>query len=413
MSDQTKKRVWTIGRHSNTQDFSSTPGTLRQLMPCGGPVHLSPARRMLNRTAIRSDGKHPVPHVGVKDLGKTIPLEFYLRGPSGNSGGAITSATATEVGDILDTGLGAATDPSGAATTVTGGNGATPNVTVTSGTNVANGVVIAFAVDGSSLLIVRQVVSGGGTGTLVLDRTFSGTPTNGGTLYRGPNWSVSSSTHELTHSYLRGEADNRMRQFYGCMPKLGIDYATGDRAKLMADFQWTDVDDSAELNPTYTGPTAGNAVVTSGVQLYIGNDTFMALDLKVDFGGNVVARKANSGPHGVQGYTVQRAGDNPMPTITGKLYAGTNSTLGEVADSANTFRNNYAQGWNLSAGEAATSWDVALQAGNVVGGIAYQRAPAAVFTKFDEIEIDGVDGIDFEISCCDPSSGAPLNLSLL
>jgi hypothetical protein len=374
---------------------------------------LSPRRNVGMRNPVRSDGKHPVPVELVKDVSKTLGFEFILRGPSGNAGGAITSATATEVGDVLDTVLGAATDPSGAATTATGGTGATPNVTVASGTNVANGVVCAFLTDGVTAPIVRQVESGGGTGTLVLDRTYTGTVTAGGVFYRGPRWSVAPATHELTHSFLRGEADNRMREFFGCMAALKIDLAVGQYARLMADFNYTDVQDAAEANPTFTGPTSGNAVVTSNNKLFIGNDQFMALDLAVDFGGAVKPRVANSGPHGVQGYTVERAGDNPLPKITGKMYLGTNSTLGEVADSANTFRSNYAQGWDKSAGENSTSWDIALQAGNVIGGIAYFRARAGVFTGWEEISIDGKDGVQFEITCFDPSSGAPLDISLL
>lgn len=413
MGDQSKKRVWTIGKHSGTQDFSSTPATLRQLMPLNAPVRLSPARRMLPRTAIRSDGKRPVPHVGIKDVGMTLPLEFILRGPSGSTGAAIVSATATELGDLFDTCLGAAVDPAGAADTVTGGNGATPNLTVTSGAGTANGMVVGFLVDGSAVPVIRQIVSGGGTGTLVLDRDFSGTPTNGGTLYRGPRWIVQPSVHELAHCYLRGEADNRMRQFYGCMSKVGIKLPVGDRATAMFDFSFTDVDDAAEANPTYTGPTAGNGVVTNNNRLYLGDDPIMALDIELDYGGTMVPRIANSGPHDRQGYTVQRAGDNPVPVVKFKAYAGTNSTLGEIADSTGNVRANYLQGWDKSAGEEARSFDLAVQAGNVFGGIFYARAPVGVFTKCEEIEIDGQDGYDCEVSCFDPSSGAPLDLSLL
>jgi hypothetical protein len=256
------------------------------------------------------------------------------------------------------------------------------------------------------------VVSGGGTGTLVLDRTYTGTVTNGGTVYRSSRWVVNPAVHELTHGFWRGEADNRMREFFGCMSKVTLNLPVAERATATFEFMPTDVPDAAELNPSFTAPTAGNAVVTNSNRFWVGDTAYMAVDLSIDYGGNVVARRANSGPQGVQGYTVQRAGDNPLPVIRGKLYAGTNSTLGEVADSANTFRANYAQGWNKSAGEESTSWDVAVQAGNVMGGIVYVRAPAGVFTKFDEIEIDGKDGYEFELSCFDPSSGSPIDLNL-
>jgi hypothetical protein len=412
MSDQARKRVWTFGKHSNTQDFSDTPGTLRQKMPESAPTILSPRRTPIMRTAIRNDAKVPANFEGVKGLPE-MSFEFAARGPSGSTGAAIVSATACEVADFLDTCLGAATDPANAVTTATGGTGATPNLTVTDGTDIPNGMVIGFLTDESSQYIVRQVVSGGGTGTLVLDRTYTGTVTAASNVLRAPRWVVNPTVHELTHCFLRGEADNKMREFFGCMGKVTLNLPVGDRATFGFSFMPTDVGDASELNPSFTVPTAGNAIVTNSNRFWVGNDAFMAVDLAVDFGGSMSPRRANSGPQGVQGYVVNRGGSNPVPVIRGKFYAGTNSTLGEVADSTGTFRANYAQGWDKSAGEAATTWDVALQAGNVAGGMLYVRAPSGVFTKFDEIEIDGLDGYEFELSCFDPASGYPIDLSLL
>jgi hypothetical protein len=407
MSDISAKRVWTFGKHTNTQDFSSTPGTLRQKMPLTAPVSLSPRRTPIMRTAIRNDGKRVIPHEGVKGL-PAMAFEFPLRGLYGNVGAAIASATTCEIADLLDVCLGAATDPANAATTATGGTGATPNLTVTAGTDIPNGMTIAFLTDESPLYIVRQVVSGGGTGTLVLDRDYTGTVTVGGTVFRSARWVVNPAVHELTHGFWRGEADNHMREFAGCMGKLSLNLPVGDRATASFEFMPTDIVDAAELNPSFTVPTAGNAVVTTSNRLWLGDDVYMAVDLAVDYGGAVVARRANSGPQGIQGYTVQRAGDNPLPVIRGKVYRGTNTTLGEVSDAlANTL-----QGWDKSAGQEATSYDVALQAGNVMAGIYYGRAPVGVFTKCDPIEIDGRDGFDFELSCFDPASGYPLDLNL-
>ena len=411
MSDLTRKRVWTFGKHTGTQDFSATPGVLRQKMPLNAPVMLSPRRNTIARTAIRNDGKRVVPHEGVLPMG-SMAFEFPLTGLSGNTGAAITSATTNEIADLLDVCLGAATDPANAVTTATGGTGATPNLTVTAGTDIPNGMVVGFATDEGNF-IVRQVVSGGGTGTLVLDRTYTGTVTTSANVYRSSRWVVNPATFELAHGFWRGEADNRMREYMGCMGKVSLNLPVGDRATASFEFMATDIDDEAEANPSFTVPTTGSAVVTTANQFWIGSEAFMAIDLSVDFGGSVVARRAHSGPHGIQGYTVQRGGDNPLPVIRGKLYAGTNTTLGEVRDSTGTFRANYAQGYDKTAGEASTSWDVALQAGGIAGGIAYLRAPVGVFTRFEEIEIDGLDGYDFELSCFDPSSGYPLDLSLL
>jgi hypothetical protein len=337
-------------------------------------------------------------------------FEFALRGPAGNtSGGALVAATSCSVADILDTCLGTAVEPAGAATTVSGGSGAGATLTVASGAGIPNGMAVGFFTNESPLPIFRRVISGGGTGSLTFDRTYTGTPTVGGALYRSLNWAPDPAVHELTHLFARGEADNRLRNFYGGMGTVSLDFAVGQYARLVADMQFTDVDDSAEINPTFTEPTDGNAIVTLANRFYVGGDAFMAVDLACSFGGTVARRVANSGPNGFQGFTVARGGDNPLPKITGKLYAGTNTTLGEVADSVNTFRANYAQGWDRSPGQESVVWNVAFQAGNVFSGGAYVHAPAGVFTKFEETVIEGKDGYDFELDCYYPTAGAVQN----
>lgn len=412
MSNQTARRVWTFGRHSSVFDFASVPGTLRQLMPLSASL-TSPRRAPLMRNAVRPDGKHVAPHEGVKML-DSVAMELLVRGPVGNTGAALVSSTSLELGDLLDTVLGDAIAPTGAATTVVSGNGALPQITVASGAGIADGMVIAFAATNPSTTMVRQVISGGGTATLTLDRVFTNTVTAGATVFRSLRWRVDSAAHELVHAYIRGETIGaRAREYFGCMSGLTIDLPTGERAKASFSWQPTDIADFAEVNPAYTAPPAGIAVVTTQNQLFIGQETFMAVDLKLNYGGSVVARKANSGVNAIQGSTVQRAGSNPAPTITGRLYSGTSTTLGEVRDSVGAFNRNLAQGWGKAPGEESQTYDVAIQAGGVVGGLLYARAPVGVFTKFADTEIDGLEAIDFELSCFDPTIGFPLDLSLL
>lgn len=391
-----------FGKHSSTSDLTSTPGTLVQLEPVGDPGFKPVARMNLERGSMNAAAKFFAPRVGPLELG-SHNLELEVRGMSGNNGGAIASATTTEIGLLMDVLTGtAAVDPSGSSTTASGGT--TTGVTVVSGTNIADGSGILFS-NGTDM-IAREVVSGGTTTSLVVDRTHGGTAT--GTVYRAAKWTIDPSIANHIHGYFAAEGEDYERLFFGCMGTGKLVASVNDYVKLVSTWMPNNVTDSAEDNPTFTAPTAGNAIVAVASSFYIGSTAYTFRDLEVDFGGTVTPRQAHNGAQGVHGYGVF----NKVPKITGKLYLGAISGLGEITDSGGTMDATIGQGTDLAAGAARASHDIGIQLGNVAGACMYLRAPAASFTKFEKTTIDGFDGYSFELSCYGPSSGSPLRIHL-
>jgi hypothetical protein len=391
------------GKHTSTSDFTSSGGTLIQFEPEGEPGFKPVPAKKLERGSMNANGVFQRPLAGPLELG-THNLEFVLRGVSSNAGGAIAVDEQTEVGQILDSLTGTdAVVPAGAVASASGGSGTSLTLSG-SPTNYLDGMGVLFS--NGTVNVAREIVSGGGTSSLVLDRTSGGTPS--GNVIRSARWTIDPSIIHHKHSYFLAEGQDWYRAFYGCMGTGKITCSLNDYARLVTSWMPTDVDDVVEDNPTFTAPTTGNAIVGVNSTMYIGSTSYTVRDIDIDFGGEVKARGAHNSPHGVLGYGVF----NKLPKISGKLYLDPTSGIGGITDSAGTMDATIGQGTSLATGAALTTFDIGIQIGNAAGACLYVRAPLASFTKFEFTSIDGFDGYSFEASCYGPTSGSPLRIHL-
>lgn len=402
-----------FAKHSDASSYgASAIGSLYFLEPFEADVY--PRDRVRLERRLNRPSNHPLAEVlGPKSL-DALAISLYVRGFSANTGGALDAQTETEAGQVLDViSGGTSTDPSGTATTTTGGTGSSGTLTVTSGTNIANGVGVLFQTDGDP--VVREVVSGGGTGTLTLDRDFSGTVTNGGVLARSAYWTFDPAVSRHTHGFIRAEGEDWRRDYAGCLSGGTISVAEGERAVLSTSWLPTTWADNAEANPSFTAPTAGAYVMGVNCGLWIGDDKLLIKNAELDFGHTIVARATANGSDGVFGYVVTEK----MPVLRCRAYHGTTGlTFGEIADSTGNFSMNKAQGLTSSAGSAtsagqvASTYDIAWQVGNIATGCMYVRMPAAT-VRGRVVDDNGIECVDLEIHATSPSSGSPMRLHLL
>lgn len=400
-----------FGKHASTTDFTTAAVSMMNL-PVEKHSFLSPDTVKLRRMPTHTLNKGFAPFRGHIDVSKSYAVEQLIRGLSGNTGAAIDPETTTDIAQILDVAAGTASiDPAGAVTTATGGTGGTPNLTVTSGTNIPDGMVIMFEAPAGTYH-VRQVRSGGGTGTLVLDRTYSGTVANGTNVVRMARWKFDPAVFEHVHGHFRTEYGDDRRDFTGGMCTVAMDFSVGAIGKMTSTWKFTNVADAAEQNPTFSEPVAGGGVVNVNNNFWIEDDVYYATDAKLECGGDVVPRKANTGPNGVLGSTVQKGGDKARPKLSLRLQRGTNT--GEVADSAGNTSQNILQAWSTALGVALTTLDIALQVGGAAGACCYVVMPAAACTKCEEVIVDGMKMLDCEFEAMGPSSTtfAPLEFHL-
>lgn len=413
MSDLQSALYLKAGAHSSTTDFSGTP-TLVDLLPEKFDGFGSPDTIKLARNPAHPLNKRFASNRGPLDLSKPIPLEFIVRGLNGNTGAAIVSSTTN---DLYGAGIWQAifgsspTDPSGAVAASTSGAGGTASLTVAEMSGFPPGIGVLVPTSAGNF--VRQVISragSSGAGALTLDRTVTGTLTTGNVVRLNRNvWDPS--IHEHTHVYLRAEWENFRRDFKGCMSLGQIDFSVGQFAKLMTSWMFTDAADIAEANPTFSEQTTGGPLVNVNNTFSIGNSTFYATDLKVDLGGQMVARRANSGPQGVQGYIIEKGAGTKKPTITCKLQRGVNSN--EVADSTGTPSVNSLQAYGLNLGDALADLDVSFQVGTVAGSLGYVRASTAHCVKCTDVVVDGFQQLDVTFECDTPSSATFYPLEML
>lgn len=400
-----------FAKHTDATTFSSsgigTPYFLEPTtMPDPFPRDVERTERVLHRPS-----NHQLAEVrGRKNL-DPIQIPLLLRGFSVNAGAALDAQTETEVGQLLDViSGGTSTDASGTATTTTGGTGASSTLTVTSGTNVANGVGVLFQTDGDP--VVREVVSGGGTSSLTLDRDYTGTVTNGGVLARSCYWTFDPAVSRHTHGFLRLEGEDWRRDYTGCMSDLQISVEEGQPATFSTSWMPSSWADNAEANPSFTAPTAGAYVMGVNCGLWIGDDKYMIKNASLECGHTIVPRVTMTASDGVLGYVVTAK----MPVIKCRVYHGTTS-LGELADSTGNFSMNKAQALtnssaaSTSAGQIVSTYDIALQVGNIATGAMYVRMPAAT-VRGRMVDDNGMECMDLEIHATAPSSGSPMRLHI-
>ncbi len=405
-----------MGLHASTTDFTVAP--VSPLFKEPEVANVMPRDRVRHeRETFRDDNQNYAEILGGKQL-EALNIDLKLRGFSANTGAVLDSQTQTEVGPLLTAICGsAATEPASTATTVTGDTGASSTITVASGTNVVNGAGVLFDTTVSSVSIknCREVVSGGGTGTLVLDRDHAdGAPGGDNVLYRGTRWDFTPSVSKHTHVGIIAEGEDWYRYYNGCMSNLVLKVEPGMPVTFSTSWMPTGWSDAAEVNPTFTAPTAGAYVMGVNSSLWIGDDKVLLKSCELDFGHVITPRPCINGTDGVHGYLVTRK----SPVLKGRLYFGVGGlSFGELADSTGNISLNKIQGLTTSAAAAATAgtvastYDVALQVGDSPTQAMYVRMAAATF-RGRLVEENGIECCDFECHARRPSSGAPVRLFL-
>ncbi len=407
MTGQARNLNIKFGKHSSVSDFTATPGTLIQLAPEGTPGFMPAERMHLDRGATTAGARWLGAIAGPIDVSGSYGLDLIMRGMSGNAGGAVDAEAASEVGSVLDVLFGGdSTDPSGSGSTVAGGVGATPTLILVSGTNYSAGQAVLFPT--TTATHAREIVSKA-TDMLTLDRDYSGTPTNGTVVYRAPYWVIDPSIIQHKHGYFDVEGEDWRRTYLACMGTGKLMFPTDNYVMLSTTWNANDISDSAEANPTYTEATAGNTLVAVNSYMYFGDTAYTFRDLQIDLGGKVTKREANNGAQGVHGYGVFEK----KVKISGKLYLGDDTALGDIDDSSFTPLNmNIGQATDLAAGANKITLDWALQVGVSPGSAMYCRAPSFQFTKFQKTVVDGFDMVDFEGVALSPTTGSPFRLHL-
>lgn len=380
-----------IGGHTDNTDFSTTPvgaapNAIADVFPEKFDGVGRPARRTLQRNPAHPQNKRYPGVVGPYEI-KAIPLDFMLRGLNGNTGAAINAVGKNDLATvgIYQALFGAApVDPAGAVTASTGGAGGLNTVAAADRTGllVGGGVLVPTA----SGVFARQITAtGAGAGNITLDRVVPGAIVIGN-LIRASRFKVNPALSAHTHCFIRAEWENARRDFKGCMSLGVFDYPLNEAAMLRTSWMWTDMADVAEADPAVTDPTTGGVPVNDNCFFYIGDTPIYAQDCSVDLGGNMVPRKANSGPQGVQGYLVMKGAATPKPKIMVTIPSGT--FTGEVADTGALSANSLGDE-TVNLGSAKATLDISLQIGTVAGSTHLWRAPAAECTQREDVTIDG------------------------
>lgn len=401
-------RILTVqaGLHSSAADFSSTPGTTYRL-DCNEVDAFPRSRASLARELYSTDNRRFAGVWGLKDIG-AVKLGMNFCGVSSNTGAGIIPLERLEQASLLNSIFGATSATiTGSAPTLSAVS--TPGITVSS-TVIATGDMIMF--NTSTGWHCREVVSGGGSTSLTLDRAFTGTAVASSTVYRSARWNLATATTHHTHLYLSVEGENWRRDFFGLGPE-GFDLAMAEGQLVDFSSSWlpTDVTDVAEANPSYSAPTKGSPIVVADAPLYIGDTEFLVRNLKVSLKNTLAPRVATTGPNGVHGYVVERKHE---VMVSGELYIGDNSnTLGELVDGSGTPSLNDLTGSGTStvAGTVKSTYDLGLQVGSAASGAMYIRIPAADIEA--KVKRNGAFPVlEFSAFASAPSSGSAFRLGV-
>lgn len=418
MSDVTRLTSLTYGLNASATTIGTAPGTFATVLPRSSPTSFLPrSRQAIDRALYSVDGRRFMRVFGVKDIGELqLPVEF--KGVSGNTGAGITSAGGWELvmeqGNLLASLFGstAATTTAGAAPTVTSGTGSSLTVS----TNVLANLDIIL-VQTSIGTEARQVVSGGGTTTVTVDRAWVGTPTASSAVIRAARYSVSTSQTVHTPVWFNAEGENWRRRYADCQPSSLV-LNVPNAGLVEADFAFlpNDWDDQAEANPAFAAPTAGSPVVSGGSQFFIGANAFMLRNARLTVNIGMVMRETTTGINGVRGGL---ATDKTNIMLEGELYVGDNAgAIGDISDDDDGAGPAVAPyladilGDGAATGAAPSSVDLSLQVGTAAGAAMFLRIPAADFRSAGVREGGPFAVLPFQAFATAPASGSPFSLGV-
>lgn len=392
-----------FGKHASVSDWTASPSTLRVIQPESASIYPRDTRR-LERNLGSPDNREFASLIGPQDL-SPFSVTQLMRGVSGNVGAAFTPQTTMEQADMLDVIFGAtASGPTSTACTVAAA-GHTPasGIIVVVGTSIANGEMILFSVTSGADFIAREVVSGGGTTTLTLDRAYVGTPTTGSTVLRAARWNVDPTIHDRVHGGFTAEGEDWFQSILGCMcESFELQMTEGEIVRMVTSWAPTSFAPAAAGSPSFTAPTFGSEIVAVNSALWIAGVEYLVQGLNFKLSNSLRPRMTPAGANGQLGYVVKRISD---VVLSGMFYAGTNAgSIGEMQYNAGTpsFR-------NLT--ESATVQDIAVQIGLSTGAALYLRLPACEVHAVGA-DSDGLLMWQFTATARKPSSGSACRLGV-
>jgi hypothetical protein len=330
MTDLSRLLDVRFGLHS-ANDFLTMPGSLSAVQLVSGGESLMPrANTPIDRNDISAiDGRGFVHLIGPLDLADvSIGMEF--KGVNANTGGAVADWSAKmEQANLLTSLFGAAGVATVGAAPTIAASGHGSAVLEVVGTTVVNGDFILFPTTTGTQM--RQVVSGGTTTTLTLDRAYTGTPTTGATVIRGARWTLAQTLRNHLHGAFRAETGRQMSEFLGCAP-VSATIGIPEGGKLTFGSTWSPTSGTmaqAPASPAFAAPTAGSPIVGLNTQLWIGGEQFVVRDASIAIATGNEPRVTSSSPHGrLGGIAGEKRGNGVV--ITGSLYFGDSSARGEV-----------------------------------------------------------------------------------
>lgn len=380
MSNATRLSSVKIGINAATNTFGTEPAGYVPIQPAGEVASLyAREREAISRDEVQTVDGSELPHLlGPKNIEDIVlPLEF--RGVNANTGGAVTDWEAKlEQGLLLASMFGDVADTTASAAPTVKSTGHSTTTLAENATLVLVDLdIILFP---TSLGVrIRQVISGGGTGTVTLDRSYTGTPTTGGTILRLARYSMvpGRSRHKaiwVDYEDMTGTESDR-RKYQDCMPK-SFKLTVPNSGKVTAEYTFkpNDWNDVAEANPSAVDPTAGAPVVAGEARFFIGSVEKLFRNMTLMYETGFVERPTAVGANGIQGGECVARKSAVMEF---ELYLGDDDgTLGDLIDDAASVDLGDLQGDSSTIGTAATTRDIALSLGTMAGAALYARFPA-------------------------------------
>lgn len=416
MTDVTRLTNLTYGINAAAQTIGTAPGAFTTLLPRSSVTSMLPRTRTpIDRPLTSVDGRRFMRLHGVKNVDAIdLPLEF--KGANSNTGAAVTAWEAKlEQGNLLASLFGALAVPTvGAAPTVSSGSGTSLVVS----SNVLADldiILVTTALSGVTLFEARQVISGGGTTTVTVDRAFVGTPTAATTVIRAARYLVSTALTAHLPCWFIAEGENWKRRYADCQPAQMV-LNIPNAGLVEFDSQWmpNDWDDQVEGSPTFVAPTAGSPIVSGGSQFYIGSRACMLRGARLTMSNGIVMRETTTGANGIRGGV---ATDKTSIMLEGELYFGDDNggganSIGELIDDSGTPSLDNIFGDGVATGSAPTALDISLQVGTAAGGALWLRIPAADVRSAGVREGGPFAVVPFQAFATAPTTGSPFTLGV-
>jgi hypothetical protein len=385
-------RLLKTGKHASAQDITNDPVATYFLEPRNG-FSITTDQETVERDLVRGDNENYSSLNGAKASGITFDLE--ARGLLNGAGDGVAAdyATNSQVGTLLDCICGAVgTNNTGQLSAAAGSSGTTIE---TDDTTASDGNAIMVAGVSSGVLQAREVVSGGGTTTLIVPRSLvddTGTVAAledaavSSVVYASSTWDLTPSNANHLHAWFEAEGDSFARKFFGCMSNAKLTIDAGGLCLWGFEFQgtnWTDVAGGL----TFAAQNAGEPTLGLDVKFMIGdsltapNGRWDLIEGSVDFGMTMSPKASLDADNGLAGFKVLGFD----PTITAKFY----------------FNEDLFNGL-----QEATTRDISLQIGQQAGSAYLFRMPNADAREVKHTVTDGIETIDCTFHATRPTAGS-------